>query len=95
MKVIGSICLSYGTEQSIVQQIPPFDDEVYHIYTQLLPLDQIEGDSQAQYIGGKLCVTAPHMLAYWCVSQVMSPLQSYFGEHVLFVLTRGHWFGYK
>lgn len=64
MKVIGSICLSYGTEQSIVQQIPPFDDEVYHIYTQLLPLDQIEGDSQAQYIGGKLCVTAPHVLAY-------------------------------
>lgn len=47
MKVIGSTCISisYGTEQSIVQQIPPLDDEVYtHIYTQLLPLDRIEGD---------------------------------------------------
>lgn len=74
MKVIGSICLSYGTEQSIVQQIPPFDDEVYHIYTQLLPLDQIEGDSQAQYIGGKaLCNSSPRVGLLMCVTSDAPP----------------------
>lgn len=51
MKVIGSICLSYGTEQSIVQQIPPFDDEVYHIYTQLLPLDRSKGTPRLSISG--------------------------------------------
>lgn len=64
MKVIGSISISYGTEQSKVQQIPPLNDEVYpHLHSAVTPGPDRRGP-QAQCTGEMLCVTAPHMLAY-------------------------------
>lgn len=43
-----------------------------HLHSAVTPGPDRRGP-QAQCTGEMLCVTAPHMLAYWCVSQVMSP----------------------